>query len=241
MYRMNNSIFPTLPYLGIRFSHSDISQCEQFKTFLISYAVPLIIVLEDADEEVNRSHTHSLIQTPITINTFRKQLKKNFPDINGNKDFSITQVNDPAAMLRYVAKGKKDTSPQILFSNFTPELVAKSHLEYWTQNSQLKKSTVKKTQKTHTWSEKVLEELKALSIPEGGWSNRLECVDVVFKHVLKCLGKTAKKLNVSIIRDLVNGFMNALIIGKNRSDYEQQLFVACYPEGSDYVREYWRS
>lgn len=239
---MNNPFLPSSPHLAIRFAHKDEAELEAYKTFLIDYAVPMLLVLEEADEEVKRTHTHAIIQTTIKIGTFRKQLKNKFPESIGNTDYSLKQAAKPEAMLRYVAKGKVSTPPIVIYSNYSSDIVTRAHQDYWVQNEELRKNnSPQKSPKSQTWSEKVFEEIKQFPKPEGGWSNKTEHVHKVFQHVMKCMGRTGKKLNVSIIRDIVNGFMNGLIEGKNRADYENQLFCAAYPEGSDYIREYWRS
>lgn len=209
---MESSLPSHLPYLGIRFTHSNDEILEMFKLFMTSYAVPLIMVIEEADDEVNRTHTHSLIQTPITINTFRKQLKKKFPDINGNKDFSITQVKDPYAMLRYVAKGKTSKAPNVLFSNFDSELVAQAHLDYWKENVELKKSHKQSsTPKQQTWTDLCWLDVQKQVTPFEYPVER-QHIEQITKVVLQHLGSTARKLSQKIISDMVWGFANALII-----------------------------
>lgn len=203
------SILPSLPYLGIRFTHSSSEELSQIKQFMIEYAVPLIIVLEEADDEVNRTHMHSLIQTPITINTFRKQLKKKFPLFSGNDHYAITQVKDPDAMFRYVCKGTKIAPPKIIHSTYPTEMVANAYLAYWKENSELKKTPIKLKTKVLSWTEATLEELK----------QKIHCIDVVdeptwkmlMRHTLDSLGKKGKKLNPRIITDITLGFANALL------------------------------
>jgi len=206
-----NSIDSSLPYLGIRLTHPDEQVLTDFKTFLTAYDAPLILVIEEADEEVNRTHTHSLIQTEITINTFRKQLKKKFPLLNGNKDYQLTQIKDPNAMLRYVAKGKKSTPPQVLFSNFNPELVAQYHLDYWKENDKLKQTHKQRpVAKSKTWTELCWEDVQKKVNPfENAERKHIELItEIVLIH----LGSTARKLSKKIISDMVWGFANALII-----------------------------
>lgn len=229
------SFDPSLPYLGIRYTHTTDPLLEEFKNFLTSYEAPLIIVIEEADDEVNRTHSHSLIQTKITIGTFRKQLKAKFPLFNGNTDYQLMTVKDPLAMLRYVAKGKVSTPPQVLFSNLDSNLVAQAHLDYWIENRALKQSHKQQQKvKTTTWTEKCWEDVQK-KVPPFEFARREE-INAITAIVLQHLGSTARKLPLKIISDMVWGFVNALIIKypdpkafKNWSDHVADQIYANHP------------
>lgn len=212
------SLDTSLPSLHLRITHTDNPQLEQIKKFVTNYAVPTITVLEEADEEVNRTHTHTFIQTNITINTFRKQLKKEFPLLNGNKDFQLCQVKDTDAMLRYVSKGKISEAPQVIYSSIASHIIAQYHIDYWKINSELqaqgqKSQKPKKTQATWTTETYAYIAKKVVYYVNGipCWTLSEENVKIVSALTLKHLGKTAKKLSFTIVNDIVLGFVNALL------------------------------
>lgn len=248
------SSIPSLPFdasapaLGIRLTHPDDKTLEDYKNFLISYAVPLIIVIENADDEVNRTHTHALLSTNISLNTFRKQLKKKFPQLNGNSDYSLTQVKDANAMLRYVCKGLTYVSdydpdgtelfiepPQIIYSSIWPLTVATAHREYWEENKKLKQSHKQRKQpKILTWTELCWEDVQN-KVPPFEFARREE-INAITAIVLRHLGSTARKLPLKIISDMVWGFVNALIIKypderafKNWSEHVADQIYANHP------------
>jgi len=81
-----------------------------------------------ADEQVPRTHTHSLIIEPEHDNEwFRKTIKATFPGINGRKDFRIFTKTQEEKLpisrqgLRYLAKG--DSSRLKLIKLFSKEEV----------------------------------------------------------------------------------------------------------------------
>jgi len=128
----------SLPSLAIRYNHTDDENLKEYSQFLSSYKEPFILVVEPEDDEVKRTHTHAVLQTDITINTFRKQLKKKFPLINGNKDFSIVIVKNQDEMLRYVCKGQKDQLPLVVETTINKELIVDYHKRFWEEQKTFK-------------------------------------------------------------------------------------------------------
>lgn len=210
------SLLPLGNYLAIRININSDTTPSQVGDFFKSYLSPFITVLEDADESVNRTHTHTLLKTEISINTFRKQLKKIFPKLNGNKDFAIQQVNDKEASFRYVSKGlSPQQPPQVVVSTFGAPLVAQAHVSYWNENARIIDSnSITKRKNTgscrKTWTDETLDELRKEFM--GIEVLDEETVIRLTQAVLKRLGKTAKKFSQRILTEMVLGFGNALLL-----------------------------
>lgn len=202
----------SLPSLAIRYNHIDDENLKQYVKFLEHYAVPFIVVVEPEDEEVRRTHTHAVLQTNITINTFRKQLKKEFPLINGNKDFSIVITKNLDEMLRYVCKGQKDKHPLVVKTTLQHEQVIDYHTRYWEQQQQFKASkgitTTKK--QSMSWTDKTFQEL----VEHMTYIEEISPYEIkkITEFTLKRLGKTGKKLGLKLISEMVMGFANGLLL-----------------------------
>ena len=212
------SPLPLGNYLAVRINVDDTTKLtpRDVSDFFKSYLSPFITVAENADEEVHRDHTHTLLKTTDSINTFRKQLKKKFPNINGNTDYSIQQVKTPYDSFKYMCKGKTENTPPIVIAtSFGAPLVAQAHVDFWDRRSQITQSNAitKRSPKALTWTDRTLEELRQ---HYGGIEvlNR-DTVIALTDDVLKKLGKTAKKFSQRTLSELVLGFGNALLLEFN--------------------------
>lgn len=203
----------SLPSLAIRYNHTDDENLRQYHEFIQHFGKPYILVVEQADEEVKRTHTHAWIQDEITIDAFRKQLKKRFPLINGNKDFSIVRVKNPDEMLRYVCKGVSDDHmPLVVGATITKLDINDYHKRYWEARKDFKasKGITKTKNQTQSWSDKMFEELKE-HIPYIEEISSHE-IKQITAFTLKRLGRTGKKLGLKLISEMVLGFANGLLL-----------------------------
>ena len=223
---------PSLPlgsYLAVRINVDDTTKLtpRDVSAFFKAYLSPFITVAENADEEVRRDHTHSLLKTTDSINTFRKQLKKKFPNINGNTDYSIQQVKTPYDSLKYMCKGLSQSQlPIIIETSLGAPLVAQAHHDYWERRKEITQTNAitKNRPKALTWTDRTLEELRQ---HYGGIEvlNR-DTVIALTDDVLKKLGKTAKKFSQRTLSELVLGFGNALLLEfnpKNHSTWSRRV------------------
>lgn len=147
-------------------------------------------------------------------------------------------VGDDEKAKCYLCKGTdKDTLPNVVGK--TQIDIQQYHNDYWLYNTALKASNevnmgcqndpsllVKAKSKTKSWSEKVYEEMQKMYESEVNTiklyyrdvkpSDELvklydESRRALFRHMMKSLGKNVKKINENIIKDLFNGFINAIV------------------------------
>lgn len=119
----------------------------QLVDFLKEHCEVLIIVLEHAMSD--RRHIHATIRPFKAINTFRDALRKKFPQIFGNKSYSIAKVRDYDSNIKYCCKGRCNDYPDVLYTTLTNEEVKQYYNEYWLLAKQIqdsKQSIVSKTE-----------------------------------------------------------------------------------------------
>ena len=235
--------YSTLPLpLHFRFTHSNETELIRLKHFVGGEFQPVrvITVLEEADEEVNRDHTHTVIFHKITAKDFRTRVKKNFPVHKGNCSFQvIDDIKDPYAMECYVCKGKaKGLLPNIITTNLTEEEIKERHFAYWKKNEELKtQPKKKKREKVLTWSQ-----LTAQQFREVHKDKILKNCSVdkyfVFSFVVDKLGESVKALDAIIIRRLTLGVMNSLVEGDQREKFKKDLFSQAFPESYETNEKY---
>lgn len=240
------SLLPLGKYLALRVNVDDITTPSHIGDFFKSYEAPFITVVENADESVNRTHTHTLVKTDKNIDAFRKQFKKVFEHLNGNKDFSLQQVSDPEASFRYVSKGLSPTQPpQVVASTLGAPLVAQAHVAYWKENARIMDiNSITKRKKTgtgrKTWTEETLEELRKDFL--GIEVLDEETVIRLTQAVLKKLGKTAKKFSQRILTEMVLGFGNALMLEyaptKKYNEWTRHVGSAIYRDSNFLGRDF---
>lgn len=120
------------------------SQEQKYVDYIIRNTVNPVTVFHDADEDVNRSHLHSIFSLSVKLQTFRNNLLKEFPEIKGNSFYTLRKNDDTEANYRYVCKGKKNEMP-IIITNLAEIDVRKYHEDYWLINKQLTKRSKKET------------------------------------------------------------------------------------------------
>lgn len=120
-------------FLHIR-CHTDLLKVAKW---LKNHSYECFVVREQGDRE----HIHSYLQpkTPNgnpNIDSYRKQFKKEFPHLKGNKDFSMTVVKSPIGIQNYLCKGNKEGEvPDMLEASpeWDAERILKNHKEYWSR------------------------------------------------------------------------------------------------------------
>lgn len=179
----------------------------------------LLSVSEVGKEEEN-PHSHTIILYNKTISTLRQQLIKEFPILktgNRNQFYAISEKNDIEAQERYLCKGNSlEEMPYVLTKTFkyTDEYIKKKHEEYWEINKSLKESGplnsgADKKPRTLTFPQYCVEEMGNEMAKNMKYDND-DHKYLVFKHVMKCLGKKGKIIDEFIIRRLVNGVFNII-------------------------------
>jgi len=189
------------------------------------------MVQENADEEVNRDHTHCHAEEPLYAEqTIRNKLSE-LTEGNRNKMFSFKKVKKGRDdNLQYLCKGKSETDlPNVLLNNMiSEEEVRRYHSVYWEIRNKKKPKLVKLS---------FLEECIDLARTEP-WESKFKNDEnyitpyqkrQMFQLVTGMLGEKKKILDSMIIRRLCNGVFNVILPYKFRDD---KLFEEVYPIAS---------
>lgn len=191
----------------------------------------IVLLVKELGE---RPHLHSIVSFNQTKSTFCQQMLKKFPVIKGNGSYSCVSVKKKDELVHYLLKGNdKDTLPDVIVNSANLD-VKQYHTEYWEVNQKIvsgnkglqKDTEIVVKKKSPSWSEKVFTEFcvdnsehyiaiqtfhmiyKPTDFEKEAYNK--SCL-VLYKHMLRCLGKSRKKLSDFIKRDIYNGFINAIV------------------------------
>lgn len=231
--------FPSsLPFLHFRFTHKNAEELATLHLFMQSLKTPYITTIEEADTEVARTHTHTLIQTDLTVIQFAKRFKAKlyFPNSNGKTDFGTCIVKSPTDMLSYVCKGPdKNTLPHVYYSAWSQEVISNAHKVYWERNKILK--TPKTKDKSLSWTQSTAKAFKE-AYPDKVSKNCSIDKYFIFSFCLDRMGAEVKVLDDIIIRRLTLGVMNHLITGSARESFKKDLFEKAFPSAYEINEDY---
>lgn len=217
--------------------HTDNLDFEDLIKFIKSHSVTTLIVKELGD----RPHIHSIISPIKTVSTFRQQFLKAFPMCKGNKCYSLEEVKDEIKMKNYLCKGNSKTEkPDVVHNNDVD--IDLHHNQYWQINQELRTQTdgTVKKQKALSWSEQVRDDFEKenpldvsrLATPiaivwkpsDSEVESYRESQQKLFSFIISRLGKSAKKLNKTILEDLYRGIANSYVqSGPNSDKYNRYL------------------
>lgn len=93
--------------LALRIHESDVLTREAVVDFLGTSATGYFVVREVV---AARPHFQAIVYTAQTINAVRVRLRRRFPDIVGNRDYSLTLVKKEPNYVRYLCKGSGPSS-----------------------------------------------------------------------------------------------------------------------------------
>lgn len=205
---------------------------EKFRRFLIQNFKFYVMVQEDADEEVSRTHTHIHAEDPMFAEqTIRNKLSE-LTEGNRNKMFSFKRVKKGRDdNIQYLCKGKsEDDMPNVLMNNLcTQEEIERYHKVYWEIRNKKRVPKVRLS-----FLEEVIERSR-----EEPWATKFKTeMDYItpymkrsmFQLVTMMLGEKKKILDPMIIRRLCNGVFNVIQPYKYRDD---NLFNEVYPISSE--------
>lgn len=207
---------------------------EKWKRLYIQNFKRYFVVTEEADEEVNRTHTHAHVEEPLyQVQTVRNKLSE-MTNKNKDKVFSMKGVRDREKNLTYLCKGKALGILPIVYLNnlLTPEQILYYHELYWqTQLEWIKEHAKKPKIKQKTFLELCIDESAKEEYAEK-WKGDFEYITnyqkrAMFMLVTSMLGSKRKILDAMIIRRLCNGVFNVIMPLKYRDD---MLFESVYPD-----------
>lgn len=214
----------------------------------------VLLIVFEVSHGGNRPHIHATIEFKNAVNTFRDKLRKEFPELFGNKSYSISKVRDYDSNIKYCLKGKANDYPHVLYTTLLDEDVKQYYYEYWKLKQTIcnnKKEAELKTQKSSeccdegyeapkkkpkvlTWSLKLKKYIKD-NHPDIvhkyiTYFNSYKCDDYaklqdqLVEIILDHLGRDAKNLDDFIICRFYNAQVNS-IIKESNDDKAKQNFA----------------
>lgn len=232
-----------MPYIHFRTHRLDL--WESIGKFLLQNGTN-ILSIKEIDAE--RPHIHTVLLFEKTKSTFWQRLKKKFPELAGNKDFSISEVKDTPQdlqnILQYICKGEQEKTeenpyglPDVVLNHPQDHYdIMKLCNDYWIKNADLKskneKDPVEKTlkEKKVSFTDECIRSLRK-EYPKRQWDMNESAISTVFNVVITKLGEKSKVFDRSILRRLVFGILNVLAPSKSaeyhfKKSFDNQDFYA---------------
>jgi len=204
----------------IRLTSPNYLSSEQLITFSKQRLVKHILVEENADAQCKQTHNHLHAETLYKNDqAYRREIKKWFPALAGNKDYSLKPGDDRG--YQYVCKGTGrdwDTGkPNVLSTTFSEEEIQEFHRLYWIEQPETTAIKVdltdlaepKKKIKCKTFMQKLIDEV-ILNYPDKTWDIDQETdLSILTEKLYSAMGSAGKNLDNFIwIR-----MLNALYMG----------------------------
>lgn len=168
------------------------------------------------EKDASRPHIHCYIEFDKTMSTFRQQFKKQFPSMDGNKDYSLAQVENPGSLMSYICK-----EGDVKFKGFTDE--EKSQILPWVTKEEFKKNEQKKV--NGNCNQFIVEELKK-KYPSRKWHYTPEDMSIIVSHIQRVYGAGFKQISSVKVRDNALGILNSL----NTGSLHTKLFSEAFPD-----------
>lgn len=239
--------------LHLRVHTQYLGEIPKFIDFLKTKTDLHLVVRENGSKE-KREHLHTLLTPKKTLSTFRQQLLKEYPLVKGNGAYSLELVKNEESIVRYCCKGEDNKMPDVIFNSSID--IENEHKLYWEKNTELKQVSgvnmgcqngSPKKVKVPTWTERVYNEIMEQFEPqvntiiayqdlykptENEVKIMLESKKVIFRYFMKCMGKSVKKLDDVIIRQMFNGIINAIIQSNEEAGnkYADKMFDKIYQQ-----------
>lgn len=214
------------------------SQEQKYVDFILANTVKPITVFENADEEVNRDHLHSIFYLNVKSQTFRNNLLKKFPEIKGNSFYTLRENDDTDKNYRYVCKGKSQGIMPIVQHNMAEIDIQEKHNAYWLVNTVIKKDIKKDSTKTivREITEQFKKEYPTISSLRYDQLDPIVLKYEVLRYVMIKLRNNAKGYDKFIVERLVNGVYNQLVPKTAFNDMVKLIFT---PEQRDDLERQW--
>lgn len=166
--------------------------------------------------EANRPHLHCYVDYSLTMSTFRQHLKKEFPNMEGNKDYSLKKVDNPSSLMSYICK-----EGDVKYKGFSDE--EKSQILPWVTKEEYKKNEQKKV--NGNCNQFIVEELQK-KYPGRKWHYVPEDMSIIVSHIQRVYGAGFKQISSIKVRDNALGILNSLNVGSLHS----KLFSEAFPD-----------
>lgn len=245
-----STAFDEKSFYHLRIHYGSIN-VEDIISFIKDKSTPVIIVRETHSA---RPHIHCVIQPKKTVSTFRQQMLVKFPTVKGNGVYSLETVKYFGGVIRYCCKGDNEVSlPDVLYTVYTNELIKYFHLCYHklllgdgeaasSDRSEVNSDVKPKSKKAVSWTEKVFKELIEYEVEvrtiqqyhnlynptESEEKKYKDSKLVLFTHMLRCYGNTAKQIDDFILQRHFKGFLNGILARSEKEvfdKYAQKMFL----------------
>ena len=194
-------------------------------------------------EEATRTHFHALFTCPKKIEQFRKDLRKKFPNLEGNKSYSLKDVKSQIGIEDYLCKGEHLGEMPIIMEkspSWTDEKILSHHTSYWerhqtednanklakTGNDSIIRSVGKIKVRTPTCVEKVAQKCRNFygeaEIQSWGYHNEIVRKKVL-KILLEYLRDLGKTLDIIVLKRLYFGVLHQLLPQQSDEYWEDAL------------------
>lgn len=199
----------------------------------------VLVIVHEVSKVGHRPHIHATIRFRKAINTFRDKFRKEFPELFGNKSYSISKVRDYESNLKYCLKGAPNDYPDVLYTTLSDDDVKQYYNEYWVVQDSILKSKAKSKEvnmgcqndssldcisvpktKSKTWSEKLTKHIidtypllcQGFIQHHSGQKTDYDLLhETLTGIILEHLGKHSKNLDEFILIRLYNNQLNAII------------------------------
>jgi len=203
--------------------------CHRYAQYLTERTVTHLMVTENADEDCKQTHHHCHF-TSIQKNdqALRREYKKWFPLLSGNKDYSLKEGD--AVGFNYVAKGSgpdwETQKPHVVSTTFSDEEVKEFHRQYWNHHDRIKvdltpqanfdhidallTAVKKERKKKPTWTQSVIAEIRELHPDKGYDYNHHEDRVYLVDKILSRMGTDGKALDEIVFKRMFFAVYNGL-------------------------------
>lgn len=200
-------------------------------TFLKEQSNVLLIVFEES-KITHRPHIHATVRFPKAVNTFRDKLRQKFPNLFGNKSYSICKVRDYDSNLKYCCKGKPSDYPEVLYTSLGNDEIKQYYNEYWqVQDSILKAKAKSKDEVNMDCQNDPLLIVEAKSkVKSLTWSEKLTKT-IIRDYPLMCDGFVQYHNNKSVDYDLLHEGLTGVILehlGKHSKNLDEFILIRLY-------------
>jgi hypothetical protein len=195
-------------------------------------------------ETGERGHIHCLIETKKKLAQFRKNMKERFPNLEGNKSYSMKDVKSQIGMEDYLCKGEHLGEMPFVYEkspSWTEEKILHHHQSYWSRHTQeTLANTLAKTgsdsiiparpgklkTRTPTAVEKIASKIRNFygeeEISQWGYNNEITRKKIL-KLLLEYLRDLGKTLDIIVLKRIYFGVLHQLLPQQSDDYWEDAL------------------
>lgn len=195
-------------------------------------------------ETGQRGHIHALIETRKKLEQFRKDMKRQFPNLEGNRDYSMKNVKSQEGIEDYLCKGEGLGNLPFIYQksiSWTDEKIQDHHQSYWNRHSTEEQANKAAKQgsdsittnekgklkiRTPTVVEKIASKIRNFYGEEevAGWGYHDEITrKKVLTLTLQYLRDLGKTLDIIVLKRIYFGVLHQLLPQQSDNYWEDTL------------------